>query len=65
MVYLEQLTSAQYLDKRRDELTAIKSQLPGSNDMPALIRFRIVFPSGDPRRWPDVVVAPMRGRREG
>ena len=33
--------------------------------MPALIRFRLVFPGGDLRRWPDVVVAPMRGRREG
>ena len=34
-------------------------------ELPALIRFRLVFPSGDPRRWPDVVVTPMRGRREG
>lgn len=27
---------------------------------PALIRLRIVFPDGDPRRWPDIVVAPQR-----
>lgn len=29
---------------------------------PALIRVRIVFAEGDPRRWPDIVVAPMNGR---
>ena len=27
---------------------------------PQLIRIRIVFPDGDPRRWPDIVAAPMR-----
>lgn len=29
---------------------------------PPLVRLRIVFPSGDARRWPDIVVAPMRER---
>lgn len=32
------------------------------NAMPALVRLRIIFPAGDPRHWPDVVVAPLRGR---
>jgi general secretion pathway protein J len=27
--------------------------------LPALIRIRIVFPAGDPRHWPDIVVAPL------
>jgi general secretion pathway protein J len=27
---------------------------------PALISFRVVFASGDPRHWPDIIVAPMR-----
>jgi general secretion pathway protein J len=30
--------------------------------LPALIRIRIVFPPGDPRHWPDIVVAPVRQR---
>ncbi len=29
---------------------------------PALIRLRLVFPAGDPRRWPDLVAAPRRDR---
>jgi general secretion pathway protein J len=28
--------------------------------MPGLVRVRVVFPPGDARRWPDIVVAPMR-----
>jgi general secretion pathway protein J len=28
--------------------------------LPALIRLRLVFPPGDPRRWPDIVAAPAR-----
>ena len=28
--------------------------------LPALVRLRIVFPTGDPRHWPDIVAAPMR-----
>ena len=32
------------------------------NAMPELVRLRIVFPAGDPRHWPDVVVAPLLGR---
>ncbi len=27
---------------------------------PSLVRLHIVFPSGDARHWPDIVVAPMR-----
>jgi general secretion pathway protein J len=27
---------------------------------PLLVRFRIVFKDGDPRHWPDIVVAPMQ-----
>ena len=36
--------------------------LPSWNQaaLPALVRLRIVFPPGDRRRWPDMVVAPMR-----
>jgi general secretion pathway protein J len=29
-------------------------------DLPALIRIRIIFADGDLRRWPDIIVAPMR-----
>ncbi len=32
---------------------------------PALIRIRIVFPDGDPRRWPDMVAAPARDQANG
>lgn len=28
--------------------------------LPALVRIRLVFPKGDSRRWPDIVVAPAR-----
>jgi general secretion pathway protein J len=31
-------------------------------DLPALIRIRVVFPPGDPRHWPDIVVAPTLDR---
>lgn len=34
----------------------------GENTMPALVRLRVVFPAGDLRHWPDIVVAPLRGR---
>lgn len=33
-------------------------------DPPVLVRVRIVFAAGDPRRWPDIVVAPERGVAE-
>lgn len=32
---------------------------------PGLLRLRIVFPKGDPRHWPDLVVAPMQSRVDG
>jgi len=32
--------------------------------LPALIRIRLVFPPDDNRHWPDIVVAPVRQRRE-
>ncbi len=32
---------------------------------PALIRLRLEFPPDDARRWPDIVVAPMRERMAG
>ncbi len=28
--------------------------------LPSLVRIRIAFPEGDPRHWPDLVIAPMR-----
>ncbi len=28
--------------------------------LPPLVRLRIVFPAGDERHWPDIVIAPMR-----
>jgi general secretion pathway protein J len=31
-------------------------------ELPGLIRVRLVFPPGDSRHWPDIVVAPMRTR---
>lgn len=31
-------------------------------ELPALVRIRIVFPKGDARAWPDIVAAPMRER---
>jgi general secretion pathway protein J len=30
--------------------------------LPALVRLRIVFAGGDPRHWPDIIVAPLRGK---
>ena len=32
------------------------------SDLPDLVRLRLVFPEGDLRRWPDIVVAPRRER---
>ena len=32
-----------------------------SPDLPALVRVRLVFPAGDRRHWPDIVVAPALG----
>ena len=32
---------------------------------PALLRIRIAFPEGDPRRWPDIVEAPARDQAGG
>jgi general secretion pathway protein J len=29
-------------------------------NLPTLVRVRLVFPTGDSRHWPDIVVAPMR-----
>jgi general secretion pathway protein J len=34
-------------------------------DLPALIRLRIVFPTQDPRSWPDIVAAPLLDRPAG
>lgn len=31
-------------------------------DLPHLVRVRVVFRPGDSRRWPDIIVAPMRER---
>lgn len=33
--------------------------------LPALVRLRVLFPPGDRRRWPDIVVAPLRDRPAG
>jgi general secretion pathway protein J len=33
-----------------------------TRSLPALVRLHIVFPSGDARDWPDIIVAPMRDR---
>jgi general secretion pathway protein J len=33
-------------------------------ELPDLVRIRLVFTPGDPRRWPDIVAAPMRERAE-
>lgn len=33
-------------------------------ELPDLVRIRLVFARGDPRRWPDIVAAPMRERAE-
>jgi general secretion pathway protein J len=32
--------------------------------LPGLVRIRLIFAEGDPRRWPDVVAAPVRDRIE-
>ncbi len=36
-----------------------------SGEPPALVRLRVVFPEKDSRRWPDLVIAPQRGRPDG
>jgi general secretion pathway protein J len=33
-----------------------------NQDLPALIRIRVLFPPGDPRHWPDIVAAPALQR---
>ncbi len=33
-------------------------------NLPALVRIRLAFPSGDPRHWPDIVAAPLRSNPE-
>jgi general secretion pathway protein J len=33
-----------------------------NQDLPALIRIRVLFPAGDPRHWPDIVAAPILRR---
>jgi general secretion pathway protein J len=33
-----------------------------SPDLPALVRVRLDFPSGDPRHWPDIVASPALDR---
>jgi general secretion pathway protein J len=33
-----------------------------TRSLPALVRLHVVFPPGDARHWPDIVVAPMRDR---
>jgi prepilin-type N-terminal cleavage/methylation domain-containing protein len=35
------------------------------HNLPALVRFRVVFQHGDPRRMPDLIAAPMRARPYG
>lgn len=40
-------------------------QIWNDNDPPALIRIRLIFPAGDPRHWPDIVVATIRDRPGG
>jgi general secretion pathway protein J len=30
----------------------------GQHELPALIRLKVAFPRGDPRRWPELLVAP-------
>ncbi|MBV9784138.1 MAG: prepilin-type N-terminal cleavage/methylation domain-containing protein [Acidisphaera sp.] len=34
------------------------------DDLPELVRIRLVFAKGDPRHWPEIVAAPMRVRPE-
>ncbi len=36
-----------------------------SDRPPGLVRVRLVFPTGDPRHWPDIVVATERERSDG
>jgi general secretion pathway protein J len=36
-----------------------------SGEPPVLVRLRVIFPEGDRRRWPDLVIAPQRGRPDG
>jgi general secretion pathway protein J len=33
-----------------------------SPNLPKLVRLRVRFPAGDPRRWPDIVAAPLLDR---
>lgn len=33
-----------------------------SPDLPGLVRIRVVFPTGDPRHWPDIIAAPQLDR---
>ena len=37
----------------------------GGNDLPLLVRLRVVFPPGDRRHWPDIIASPRRQRAAG
>ena len=52
----------------RRDANAAPNWLPDWHDrseLPLLIRFRVRFPPGDGRNWPDLLVAPMTGRPTG
>jgi general secretion pathway protein J len=47
-----------YFDVPCGAPAAWRTTWQGRHELPALVRVRVVFPEGDPRQWPDLIVAP-------
>lgn len=47
-----------YLDAGCDAPGTWRDAWQGHHELPALVRARIIFPPGDARRWPDLLVRP-------
>jgi general secretion pathway protein J len=56
---IERLEIAYFGALARDQPASWHDRWLDVGQLPQLIRIRVVFPPGDPRRWPDLIVQPM------
>ena len=56
---IERLDFAYYGARNRDEPAFWHEQWLDAQQLPQLVRLKIVFPPGDQRYWPDLIVQPM------
>jgi general secretion pathway protein J len=47
-----------YLDAPCNAPATWRDEWAGRHELPALVRLRVIFPKGDSRRWPDLIVTP-------